>query len=149
MSCNALLKSSDKNRPPNAHQKSLLIVGSSATVTIHNPLSSCHPWRAGGAIAEMLTLLAWKTFTPCCQGKNIVVYPLFANVDMLMSALWLIPGTTTASLAPLERARVGSSAVLDAGSSVPLAVTTILLDGPVSCIPCPELTKVLDNGQCG
>jgi hypothetical protein len=39
---------------------------------------------------------------------------------------------------------VGSSAVLDAGSSVPLAVTTILLDGPVSCIPCPELTKVLD-----
>jgi hypothetical protein len=23
-------------------------------------------------------------------------------------------------------------------------VTTILLDGPVSCIPCPELTNVLD-----
>ena len=144
MSCNALLKSSDKNRPPNAHQKSLLIVGSSATVTIHNPLSSSHPWRAGGAIAEMLTSLAWKTFTPCCQGKNIVVYPLFANVDMLMSALWRIPGTTTASLAPLERARVDSSAVFDAGSSDPLAVTTNLLDGPVSCIPPPELTNVLD-----
>jgi hypothetical protein len=23
-------------------------------------------------------------------------------------------------------------------------VTTIILDGPVSCIPCPELTNVLD-----
>jgi len=68
------------------------------------------------------------------------VYPLFANV----ATRWLIPGTTIASLAPLERARVGSSAVLDAGSSVPLAVTTILLDGPVSCIPHPELTNVLD-----
>ena len=61
-----------------------------------------------------------------------------------MSALWLIPGTTIASLAPLERARVGSRALLDARSSVPLAVTTILLDGPVSCIPHPELTNVLD-----
>ena len=70
--------------------------------------------------------------------------PLFANVAMLMSARWLIPGTTIASLAPLERAQVGSSAVLDAGSSVPLAVTTILLDGPVSCIPRPELTNVLE-----
>ena len=61
-----------------------------------------------------------------------------------MSALWCIPGTATASLSPLERARVGSNAVLDAGSSVPLAVTTTLSDGPVSCIPRPELTKVLD-----
>ena len=81
---------------------------------------------------------------PSCPGKKTVVYPLFANVATLMSALWLIPGTTIASLAPLERAQVGSSAVLDAGSSVPLAVTTILLDGPVSCIPRPELTNVLD-----
>jgi hypothetical protein len=63
---------------------------------------------------------------------------------MLMSALWLIPGPTIASLTPLERAQVGSSAVLGAGSLVPLAVTTILLDGPVSCIPSPELTNVLD-----
>ena len=71
------------------------------------------------------------------------MYPLFSNVAMLMSALWLILGTTIASLAPLERARVGSSAVLDTGSLVLLAVTTILLDGPVSCIPSPELTIVL------
>jgi len=63
---------------------------------------------------------------------------------MLMSALWLILGTTIASLAPLERARGGSSAVLDAGTLVPLAVTTILLDGLVSSIPRPELTNVLD-----
>jgi len=110
--------------------------------TIHNPLSSHHPWRAGGAIEEMLMSLAWKTFTPSCPGNNTVVYQLFAKVAMLMSALWLIPGTTIASLAPLERARVWSSAVLDAGSSVPLAVT--ILDGPVSCIPRPELTNVLD-----
>jgi len=97
-----------------------LIVGlfaSSEMITIHNLLSSRHPWRAGGAIAEILTSLAWKTFTPCCPGKNIVVYPLFANVDTLMSALWRIPGTTTASLAPLERVQVDSSAVFDAGSS--------------------------------
>ena len=79
-----------------------------------------------------------------CPGKKTVVYPLFANVATLMSALWLIPGTTIASLAPLERARVWSSAVLDAVSSPPLAATTILLDGPVSCIPRPELTNVLD-----
>ncbi len=121
-----------------------LIVVSSVTDTIHNPLSSHHPWRAGGAIEEMLMSLAWKTFTPSCPGKNTVVYPLFSNVDTLLSALWLIPGTTIASLAPLERARVWSSAVLDTGSSVPLAVTTILLDGPVSCIPHSELTNVLD-----
>ena len=63
---------------------------------------------------------------------------------MLLSDLWLIPGTTIASLAPLERARVWSSAVLDTGSLDPLAVTTILLDGLVSCIPHPELTNVLD-----
>ena len=37
-----------------------LIVGSSAMVTIHNPPSSRHPWRAGGAIEEMMTSLAWK-----------------------------------------------------------------------------------------
>ena len=64
-----------------------LICGSLAMVTIHNPLSSRHPWRAGGAIEEMLTSLAWKTFTPCCPGKNTVVYPLFVNVATLMSAL--------------------------------------------------------------
>jgi len=81
---------------------------------------------------------------PSCPGKKTVLYPLFANVAMLMSALWLIPGTAIASLAPLERACVGSSAVLDAGSLVLLAVTTILLDGPVSCVPRPELTNVLD-----
>ena len=86
----------------------------------------------GGAIEEMLTLLTLKTFTPCCPGKNTVVYPLFANVATLMSGLWRIPGTTTASLAPLEMVRVGSNAVLDAGSLVPLAVTTALLNVPVS-----------------
>jgi hypothetical protein len=58
------------------------------------------------------------------ENIHTVVYPLFANVDMLMSALWYIPGTTAAFLAPLERARVGSNAVLDAGSSVLSAVTT-------------------------
>jgi hypothetical protein len=70
------------------------------------------------------------------------VYPLFANVAMLMSALWHIPGTTTASLAPLEMAQVGSNTVLDAGSLVPLAVTTTLLDIPVSCIPSSQNQKV-------
>jgi hypothetical protein len=47
-----------------------LIVVSSVTDTIHNPLSSHRPWRAGGAIEEMLLSLAWKTFTPSCPGKN-------------------------------------------------------------------------------
>ena len=84
---------------------------------------------------EMSTLLF--------PGKKTVVYPLLANVATLMSDGWLIPGTTIASLAPLVRARVWSSAVLDAASSPPLAKTTILSDGPVSCIPCPELTTVL------
>ena len=91
-----------------------LIVGSSTMGTIHNPLPSCHPWRAGSAVEEMTTLSAWKTSTPCCPGKNTVVYPLFANVDTLISACWLIPGMTTASLAPLESAQVDSNAVLDA-----------------------------------
>ena len=66
---------------------------------------------------------------------------------MLMSALWHIPGTTTASLAPLETVWVGSNAVLDAGSLVPSAMTITLLDVPVSCIPCPELTKCLDASE--
>jgi hypothetical protein len=91
----------------------------------------------------MLTSLAWNTFTPSCPGKNTVVYPLLAKVATLMSALCFIPGTTIAFLAPLERAQVGSSAVLEAVSSPPLAATTIVLDGPVSCIPRPELTIVL------
>jgi hypothetical protein len=121
-----------------------LIVGSSTMVTIHNPLSSHRPWRDGGEIEEMLMSLAWKTFTPCCPVKNTVKYPLFANVHTLMSALWRIPGTVTASLAPLERARVGSNAVLDAGSSVLLAVMKTLSNGLLSCIPRGELPKVLD-----
>ena len=35
-----------------------LIVVSLVTGTIHNHLSCRHPWRAGGAIEEMLTSLA-------------------------------------------------------------------------------------------
>ena len=35
-----------------------IIVVSLVTGTIHNPLSSRHPWRAGGAIEEMSTSLA-------------------------------------------------------------------------------------------
>jgi len=91
----------------------------------------------------MTTLLAPKTSTPLFPGKKTVVYPLLANVPTLMSAGWLIPGTTIASLAPLERARVWSSAVLDAASLPPLATTTILSYGPMSCSPHPELTTVL------
>ncbi len=91
-----------------------LIVGSSMMGTIHNPLQSRHPCRAGGAVEEMTTLLARKTSTPCCPGKNTVVYPLFANVDTVISACWLIPGMTTASLTPLESEWVDSNAVLDA-----------------------------------
>ncbi len=89
-----------------------LIVGSSMIGTIHNLLSSRHPWRAGGALGDMKTSLARKISTPSCPGKNTVMYPLFANVAMLISAVWLIPGTIIASLAPLESARVDRSPVL-------------------------------------
>jgi hypothetical protein len=92
----------------------------------------------------MVTLLALKTFTPCCPGKKTVVYPLFANVATLISAPCLIPGTTIASLAPLESARVDSIPVFVAWSFVPPAVTTTLLEGPVSCSPRLEFTNVFD-----
>eukprot|EP00956_Cyclotella_meneghiniana_P029602 scaffold72355_cov30-Cyclotella_meneghiniana.AAC.1 len=49
-----------------------------------------------------------------------------------------------ASLAPLESARIGSNAVFDAGSSDPLAVTTTLLDDPVSFMPYLLLTNVFE-----
>ena len=49
-----------------------------------------------------------------------------------------------ASLAPLESAWVGRRTVWEAGCSVPSAVTTTLSDKPVRCIPCLELTNVLD-----
>lgn len=44
----------------------------------------------------------------------------------------------------LGDAQVDSNTVLDAGSSVLLAVTMALFKHPVSCIPCHELTYVLD-----
>ncbi len=44
--------------------------------TIHMPLLFRHPWRAGGAVEDMATSLALKTFTPSCPGKKTVVYPL-------------------------------------------------------------------------
>ena len=118
------------------------MVGSSTIGTIHNPLPSRHPWRAGGAVEDMTTSLAWKTSTPFCPGKNTVMYPLFANVDTLISVFWLIPGTTIASLAPLESARVDRNAV--AQSFMPPAVMTTLSEGPVSCNPRCEFTNVLD-----
>ena len=121
-----------------------LMVGSSTIGTIHNPLPSRHPWRAGGAVEDMTTSLAWKTSTPFCPGKNTVMYPLFANVDTLISVFWLIPGTTIASLAPLESARVDRNVVLVAQSFVPPAVTTTLSEGLVSCNPCREFTNILD-----
>jgi hypothetical protein len=99
---------------------------------------------AGGAVADMLTSLALNTFTPCCPGKKTVVYPLFANVATLISAPCFIPGTTIASLAPLESARVDSIPVFVALSVVPPAVTTTLSDGPVSCSPIFEFTNVFD-----
>ena len=70
--------------------------------TIHNPLPShhYHPWRAGGAVEDMTMPLAQKTSMPSCPGKNTVMYLLFANVDTLISAGWLIPGITIVSLAP-------------------------------------------------
>ena len=54
--------------------------------TIYKLLLSHHPWRAGSAVEDMATSLAWKTFMPSCPGKKTVMYPLFANVDMLISA---------------------------------------------------------------
>jgi hypothetical protein len=120
------------------------MVGSSTIGTIHNPLPSHHPRRAGGAVEDMTMLLAWKTSTPSCPGQNTAMSPLFANVDSLISAFWLIPGSTIASLAPLESARVNRNVVLVARSFVPPAVTTTLLEGPVSCNPCREFTNVLD-----
>ena len=89
-------------------------------------------------------MLAWKTSTPSCPGKNTVVYPLFANLDMLISAFWVIPGTTIASLAPLESAQVDRNAVLVVQSFVPPVVTTTLSEGPVSCNPHCKFTNVLD-----
>ncbi len=57
----------------------------SVICTIHNTLLS-RPCRAGGAVEDMAISLAWNTFTPSCPDKKIVMYPLFANVDTLISA---------------------------------------------------------------
>jgi hypothetical protein len=95
----------------------------------------------------MTTSLARKTSTPLFPGKKMVVYPLFANVETLISAGWLIPGTTIASLAPLESARVDRSPVFVAWSFVPPAVTTTLSERPVSCNPCREFTNIFDEPE--
>ena len=62
----------------------------------------------------------------------------------LIKASCVMPGTTTASWAPLERADVGSNAIWEAGSLLPFAVTTTLFDNQVSCSPLLDLTNVFE-----
>ena len=67
-----------------------------------------HPWSIGGSLILIVNVLFLWNVTPSSPGLNMVVYPLSANMFMLISDL-VRPGSMFAFLASDDSCSNGSA----------------------------------------